>query len=449
MQRNNTVLAGVTAVIIAAVLLFSWMTLDDSSDETHISEEVVDAIYGGDYEGLYEMLGDDAKAEFGDAQALQDDMEQVMAGISATYGDYLGKTSTHGSVPTPNGVGDYIVLLYEMSGIRLIVTETDGKVSSFFFNTCDKPSDAVLPKGLKETEVEIRTGDLWALPGLITSSGLESKTAAVLVHGSGAHGMNCEIGGNMIFQQIAWGLAEKGVDILRYDKRTYADPYVTGIDQSRLDIQFETIDDAVSAGRLLKSMGYEYVYLIGHSLGAMMAPAIVEQADGVFEGMISIAGSPRSLSEIQYDQNMDTISAMDDPVMKQFYTDMVNGEMAKYAGINSMTEAELMGTTIFGVSAYYVKTMESLDVPGTAVSLDIPMFFIQGTDDFQVDPEKDFGLWTEILKDNGNAQFMLYQGLNHLLCVSTEPGKGTINEYYKPMTVDQSVIEDMAGFMLN
>lgn len=448
MQHRNTMIAGIATVVIAAALLFSWVTLDDQENIT-LSERFIDAIDDGNYEALFDMLDDSAKETIGDSENLGNIVKTSMAQLESAFGGYLGKTDTHGTVPTSDETGDYTVLLFERSGVRLITGQNEGKVTSFFFNVGDKPSDAVLPENLSEKTVSIKTNDLWELPGLLTTSNTGSKTAAVLVHGSGAHGMNCEIGGNMIFQQIAWGLADKGIDVLRYDKRTYADPFLTGTDPSLLDIQFETIDDAVSAGKMLKSMGYEKVYVIGHSLGAMMVPAIVEQSEGAFDGMISLAGSPRSLSEIQYDQNMASISIIEDPVLKQQYLDIINGEMTTYRNLASMSEEEVMKTTIFGLPAYYVRSMVSLNIADTARSLDVPMLFLQGKEDFQVDPEKDYGAWIDILDDKESASFMLYLGLNHLFCISTGPGQGTVDEYYNEMIVNPTVINDIVEFMLS
>lgn len=42
----------------------------------------------------------------------------------------------------------------------------------------------------------------------------------VLVHGSGPSNMDEKIGNNYLFKDLAEGLSEKGIAVLRYDKRT-------------------------------------------------------------------------------------------------------------------------------------------------------------------------------------------------------------------------------------
>ena len=192
------------------------------------------------------------------------------------------------------------------------------------------------------------------------------------------------MGENRIFQQIAWGLAQQGVDVLRYDDRTYAYPWDSVALGNTLDIGYETVDDAVSAAALLKGMGYEKVVVIGHSLGGMMAPAIVQESDGLYDGMVSMAGSPRSLAEISYDQNMLFIDTIPDGELKEQNIQYVEQQLALAGTLDSMTEEQLLTTTVFGMSAYYLKSIEDYDIPDIALNLDVPMLFLQGMSDWQV-----------------------------------------------------------------
>ena len=104
---------------------------------------------------------------------------------------------------------------------------------------------------------------------------------------------------NRPFQDIARGLAEQGVATLRYNKRTYQYPTV-GCDS----IAYEVLDDASAAVKLLAADGRvdtNRIYLLGHSLGGMMAPKIAAD-NAQIKGFISMAGSLRTLQEISLDQ---------------------------------------------------------------------------------------------------------------------------------------------------
>ena len=97
----------------------------------------------------------------------------------------------------------------------------------------------------------------------------------VLVHGSGPNDRDETIGPNKVFKDLAWGLASRGVTVLRYDKRTYA--YATKFDEravKSLTVQGEVIDDALAALQLLlnrEEIDPQRVFLLGHSLGATLA----------------------------------------------------------------------------------------------------------------------------------------------------------------------------------
>jgi pimeloyl-ACP methyl ester carboxylesterase len=137
-----------------------------------------------------------------------------------------------------------------------------------------------LPEGLKESDVLINKGTEWELAGKLTGlTGGITGTAAVLVHGSGPSDMDETIYTNKPFRDLAWGLAESGIDVLRYDKRTYAHGAAMA-SMDKLTVEEEPIQAAIAAGGMLREMGYENVYLIGHSMGGMLAPRILEECPG-------------------------------------------------------------------------------------------------------------------------------------------------------------------------
>jgi hypothetical protein len=76
--------------------------------------------------------------------------------------------------------------------------------------------------------------------------------------------------------------------------------------------------------------------------------------------------------------------------------------------------------------------------------LAMPMLFLQGERDFQVNM-KDFGIWKAELGSRKNAAFHSYPLLNHLF-IGGE-GKSSPVEYRTPGNVDGAVISDIAAFL--
>src|SRR5262249_18016279 len=50
---------------------------------------------------------------------------------------------------------------------------------------------------------------------------LDRSPGVVLVHGSGPQDRDETVGANKVFQDLAEGLASHGIEVLRYDKRTF------------------------------------------------------------------------------------------------------------------------------------------------------------------------------------------------------------------------------------
>ena len=125
--------------------------------------------------------------------------------------------------------------------------------------------------------------------------------AVVFVHGSGSSNMDEKIQKLTPFKDLAEGLAKLGVASIRYDKRSFAHGLKMVTNKEVITVKEETIDDAVAAVELLKKdTRFSSVYILGHSMGGMLAPRIDLAADA--KGLIIMAGSARNLHEIMLGQ---------------------------------------------------------------------------------------------------------------------------------------------------
>ncbi len=340
---------------------------------------------------------------------------------------------------------------FSKNGIKVTLSfDENNKVAGLFFSYYDPEQLQVsLPEGLEEIDVTLNQGSQWELSGKITrQSSDQSAIAAVLVHGSGPSDMNESIYANKPFRDIAWGLAAQGIDVLRYDKRTYTYAGKMAGMANSITVKEETIDDAIAAGQLLVDQGYQQVYIIGHSLGGMMAPRIEQQSGDIFDGLIILAGSPRQLTDIIIDQNEAVIAALNDKNEIAKNQQILAEEKEKLAALPSLSEAELVENTVFGMPAFYVKDLQSYDTVAIARSIEKHFLILQGEDDVQVSPQTDFNAWKTALADNSQTEFILYPGLNHLFMPSQGSDiKSVIEEYQIAANVDQQVIDDIASFI--
>ena len=113
------------------------------------------------------------------------------------------------------------------------------------------PPDYVKTASFHEKDVMVGSG-AWALHATLTvPNGTGPFPALILVHGSGPYDRDYTLGPNKIFRDIAWGVASRGVAVLRYNKRTFEHP----IPFSKLEsptVKEESVDDALLAAVLLR-----------------------------------------------------------------------------------------------------------------------------------------------------------------------------------------------------
>src|SRR5205823_4382224 len=113
------------------------------------------------------------------------------------------------------------------------------------------------------------------LPGTLTAPKQGGTFAAVvLVHGSGPNDKDETFGPNKPFRDLAWGLAARGIAVLRYDKRSKIHPEQF---RGNFTVKEETVDDALAAVNLLHKasrINPKRIYVLGHSLGGMLIPRL-------------------------------------------------------------------------------------------------------------------------------------------------------------------------------
>lgn len=320
-----------------------------------------------------------------------------------------------------------------------------------FTNTATPiPTTAVpVPDTIAEEQVTVGKGGQWPLPGTLTlpKDAKGPLPAVVLVPGSGASDRDETVPtGGKPFRDIAWGLAQRGIAVLRYDKRTFTYGNKMAPQAADLTVKEEFIEDAVAAASLLRQDNHidpSHIYLVAHSEGAMLAPRI-EMSGGGFTGLVLLAGSPRKLWEIQYDQNMALIQngggSQED--IAKVEAEKTNGEKLFYI---SADEAKKM--TVFSLPGYYQWEMQQYNAGDIAQGISKPMLILQGEKDIQVSPEKDFGSWKQALAGKTNVTFKLYPGLTHFL--SEDDGTFSLQNPLgtKPIVVSDTVIADIAAWI--
>jgi dienelactone hydrolase len=331
-----------------------------------------------------------------------------------------------------------------------LVFDHEGLLSGLWFAP-HAPSPSPTPPpyadtgSFREADVRVGHGEL-ALPGTLTLPTSAGRyPAVVLVHGSGPHDRDETIGPNRPFRDLAWGLASRGIAVLRYDKRTMVHASLIARNPAGFTLREETVDDALAAIDLLRStagVDASRLFVIGHSLGGMLAPRIAGRDPGI-AGLIILAGSTRPLDDILIAQHQ-YLARLDDSVTadeEQRLADLQR-DLAEVRALSAVDRAS--PALILGAPPSYWLDLRAYDPVATAGRLTQPMLILQGGRDYQVTME-DFQGWETGLADRADVRLRVFPALNHLFMAGT--GVASPAEYQIPGHVAREVIQAITDWI--
>lgn len=334
-----------------------------------------------------------------------------------------------------------------------VVFDAGGKVTGLWFSPSQaatapyKQPAYAIASSFVETECTIGEGQ-WKLPATLTMpKGDGPFPAVVLVHGSGPQDRDETIGPNKPFKDLAWGLASKGIAVLRYEKRTKQYPTQIASSLASFTVNQETVEDALAGVAFLKQtkgVDPDKVYVLGHSLGASMAPRIAvmsnNSASTKAAGLVMMAPYARNPADLVVEQT-EYLASLDGQI-----DDREAAELQKVrAAVAKIREGKLQpGEVVLGGPKSYWDDLVCYDPVTTAKALKVPLLLLQGERDYQV-TMKDFGLWKDALGVASSATLKSLPGLNHLFMPGE--GKPSPEEYNKQASVDGAVVDTIAAWL--
>jgi len=340
-----------------------------------------------------------------------------------------------------------------------IFMDARGQVKGLFFepasNTPGGPSGAAewkapsytKPDAFHERELTLVSGR-WELPAILTLPNTKlTVPAVVLVQGSGPQDADESLGPNKPFADLAYGLASQNIAVLRYVKRTKQ----YGAD-SKSDAPFtvkdEVTDDVAAAVALLAKMpevNKKQIFVLGHSLGGMLAPRIAAQNPQV-AGIILLAGTSRPLEQVVVEQ-VKYIAGLTGTVTPEDKKQIEKAE-AIAAQVESPSLKPDAVVDFFGspIPGSYFLDLQTYDPGKTAGSLKIPILVLQGGRDYQV-TSADFDVWKKALASDPRATFKFYPEYTHLFMAGTGSGPASPEDYSVAGNVSEDVVTDIAKWI--
>jgi len=390
----------------------------------------------------------DARAGF--APVMLDAMTEEA--LAKAWQEMLGKAGAFQSVlsvredPPKDGFRAIVVTTRHAKApmdVR-VVYDKDEKVSGLWFSPGKVDwSPPAYAKQSAFTEVELTVGTMPPLPATLTlPKGGAPARAVLLVHGSGPHDRDGSLGSTKPFKDLAWGLASRGIAVLRYEKRTLFAP---GTLQGAFDQDDEVTFDARAAVAVLAGrtdIDGKHIVLVGHSQGASMAPRIA-RSEPKIAAIAVLAGDTRPFDRLLVEQWRYLLGVQGvDEVNRANELETLRDELRRARSEGA--DAELVEVGGSKAPRRYWRDLLHHQGHEIAKELSIPIFVAQGGRDYQVTLE-DFGGWKVALGARPNTTFRLYPSLNHLFVKGEGPS--TPDEYRWPGHVDGGVIEDLSRWI--
>ena len=344
----------------------------------------------------------------------------------------------------------HIPCAFSVMPVDLVLVVQDGSVAGLQTATYSGGGEEERESALFDSAaLALPVPSLGELPGLLTvPKGEGPFPAVVLLQGSGASDKDESIGSLKPFRDIAEGLAEKGVAVYRFDKRSYVYGAELAADK-QITLEDEYLEDAVNAVQLLSRQDRidpDRIWVLGHSLGGNAVPAIareLEKAPVKACGFIMMAASPRPLDVLMREQYDFLYSLMPEVTAEQqAEKDALFAELDKLLDPDALAEDD----RIAGVYSAYWKWLADYNILQAAEEITRPVLLLQGEEDYQVTLE-DFGIWKDAFGGKDNWRMISYPGLTHLFTAGQKTeGAGV---YTRTDRVDARVIQDIADFIVH
>jgi pimeloyl-ACP methyl ester carboxylesterase len=434
-------------IIIIGTTLTGCITEEEpiEKDIEEIALQIVEHLRKREFNQAYEFFD-----EIVTNQMTIHQLEEIWILLLDQYGDFDNVTNTRVYIE-----GDYDVVyvtcnfsILGLLDIRMVFDD-EKKIAGFQFVPTEteykyEPPDYVDLDVFYEVNITIGTG-IWQLPGTLTIPKDGGPfPVVVLVHGSGPNDRDESIGPNKPFKDLAWGLASKGIAVLRYEKRTKEYPEESAA-ITNLTVQEEVIDDVIAAIEVINAtveINQERVFMLGHSLGGMLGPRVAEQDDRL-AGLIILAGPTRGLEDLFLEQTI-YLANLDGELDENEVIQIANiqQQLEKVKELN-ISEGEL----VLGAPKAYWQDLAEYDPVEVAENLIIQMLILQGERDYQVTLEGDFSKWNETFYSNNNVTLITYESLNHLFISGSGPPNNA--EYLIEGHVEKLVIDDISEWIMN
>lgn len=304
----------------------------------------------------------------------------------------------------------------------------DGRIAGLFITQA--PAAAAQSSAMADSlSEEIIIGySQYKLPGTFKKPRLlkEKYPVVVLLAGSGPQDRNETVGPNHLLSDLADSLSAIGYASLRFDKGTKVYGNALVQDNKGFTYEDEVVSEAIRAVKYLHSradVDATQIYLLGHSLSAMLLPLIAKESSHALAGYIALAAPARSMQTLIKEQT--------DYFVQQ----------------NIMTKEQAQATAKQLLAAM-PEAYRNYDSAYNPVALhavqNLPMLYLQGDADYQVTAE-DLNMYRA--QPSKQASYVLLPHVNHLMGTCQQGAVALPQDYMQRQEIAPSVMQHIRAFL--
>ena len=303
----------------------------------------------------------------------------------------------------------------------------------------------VLQNGVRELP-SIVSSPFGPLPATLTlPPGKAPFPVVLMVSGAGANDQDASVGPNKPFRDLALGLAANGIASLRYDKRVRAYRAESSLAET-LTVDDDVTNDATTALQQLEKdrrVDHQRIFLLGHSLGAMMAPRIAER-NPALAGMILMAAPGEALIDVFIGQ-VRTVGAMQGLTAEQIDSQVHDLQMEEAFIAKPAESPPPPEEALRGMPQSWWTSFAGYDPISTTRRLTLPVLVLQGGSDFRVPSQPNFLMWSKAFAGSPRVRLKEFPGLSHIfIAAGILPSP---DDYEKPGHVDGRVMAEIADWV--
>jgi pimeloyl-ACP methyl ester carboxylesterase len=279
-----------------------------------------------------------------------------------------------------------------------------------------------------------------ALTGALSlpRTGRAPYPAFVFLQGSGRHdrhGISPALDTGV--HEIIDGLSSSGYAGLRFDSRGigssgFGDPFESGIDAR--------LEDARAALRILatcEEVDRDNLFLIGHSLGALIAMELSIEAEEALRGLVLLAPPGRRIDHIIIEQACRELIRLgfSESEMKRR-----RDQLRRLFRAMSNAKADQAPDNTWGLSRLAIRDLMRLKPMDLVRKVRAPLLICQGAKDIQISPERDaIPLFLAAAESNLSAQLVMLSDSDHLFRHETEASPSPAR-YFTPRPLASALL---------